>query len=105
MELAPLLGSHSPKIEKIVERTDDAKPTLDRSAMSAPRGKRKSKVIETILETLGHSQASAAELRAALARAGMAESSLSTGLAILQKSGQIQRDGHGAYYLAEREAA
>ena len=53
MELAPLLGSHSPKIEKIVERTDDAKPTLDRSAMSAPRGKRKSKVVETILETLG----------------------------------------------------
>jgi hypothetical protein len=105
MELAPLLGSHSPKIEKIIERTDDAKPTLDRSAMSAPRGKRKSKVIETILETLGSRQANAAELRAALAREGMSESSLSTGLSILQKSGQIKRDDDGAYYLAEREAA
>ena len=105
MELAPLLGSHSPKIEKIVERTGDAKPTLDQSAMSAPRGKRKSKVIETILETLGHSQASAAELRAALASAGMAVSSLSTGLAILQKSGQIQRDGHGTYFLSAHEGA
>jgi hypothetical protein len=105
MDLAPLLGSHSPKIEKIVERTGDAKPTLDQSAMSAPRGKRKSKVVETILETLGHSQASAAELRAALAREGMAESSLSTGLAILQKSGQIQRDGHGTYFLSAHEGA
>lgn len=105
MELAPLLGSHSPKIEKIVERADDAKPTLDRSAMSAPRGKRKSKVVETILETLGRSQASAAELRAALAREGMSESSLSTGLAILQKSGQIQRDGHGTYFLSAHEGA
>ena len=105
MELAPLLGSHSPKIEKIIERTDDAKPTLDRSAMSAPRGKRKSKVVETILETLGSRQANAAELRAALAREGMSESSLSTGLSILQKSGQIKRDDDGAYYLAEREAA
>ena len=35
----------------------------------------------------------------------MAESSLSTGLAILQKSGEIKRGSDGAYYLAEREAA
>ena len=105
MELAPLLGSHSPKIEKIVERTDDARPTLDQSAMSAPRGKRKSKVVETILETLRIGEALPEALRGALARKGMAESSLSTGLAILQKSGQIQRDGHGAYFLSAHEGA
>ena len=35
----------------------------------------------------------------------MAESSLSTGLSILQKSGEIKRGSNGAYYLSEREAA
>ena len=105
MDLAPRLGSHSPKIEKIVERTDDAKPTLDRSAMRAPRGKRKSKVVETILSVLQDGAAPANQLRRALAERGMSESSLSTGLSILQKSGQIKRDDDGAYYLAEREAA
>ena len=105
MEVAPILGSHSPKIEKIVERTDDARPTLDQSAMSAPRGKRKSKVVETILSTLRIGEALPEALRGALASAGMAESSLSTGLSILQKSGEIKRGSDGAYYLAEREAA
>ena len=105
MELAPLLGSHSPKIEKIVERTGDAQPTLDPSAMRAPRGKRKSKVVEIILDMVGHGHASASDLRGALSRAGMSESSLSTGLAVLQKSGQIKRDDDGSYYLSAREAA
>lgn len=106
MDLAPLLGSHSPKIEKIIERTGDARPTLDQSAMSAPRGKRKSKVVETILSTLRIGEALPEALRGALASAGMAESSLSTGLSILQKSGEIKRDPHsGAYYLSVREAA
>ena len=107
MDLAPLLGSHSPKIEKIADKPE-GKVTgvrLDPSAMSASRGKRKSKVVEIILDMVGHGHASASDLRGALSRAGMSELSLSTGLAILQKSGQIQRDGDGAYYLAEREAA
>ena len=44
-------------------------------------------------------------MRAALAREGMSESSLSTGLAILQKSGQIQREGDGTYFLSAHEGA
>ena len=103
MDLAPRLGSHSPKIEKIVERTDDAK--LDPSAMSAPRAKRKSKVVETILLVLQNDPASSADLRAALAERGMSESSLSTGLSILQKNGTIKRSNDGEYYLAEHKAA
>ena len=103
MDLAPRLGSHSPKIEKVVESIGGAK--LDQSAMRAPRGKRKSKVVNTILDALQGGSAPAAELRAALAARGMSESSLSTGLSILQKSGQIKRDDDGAYYLSAREAA
>ena len=103
MDLAPRLGSHSPKIEKV---TDGGGAKLDQSAMSAPRGKRKSKVVETILSTLQDGNALPEALRGALRVNGMSESSLSTGLAILQKSGQIKRDpADGTYYLSERAAA
>ena len=107
MGLIPHLGSVNPKIEKLVDNTGlDAGVRLDKSAMSAPRGKRKSKVVNTILSTLQDGQASAAKLRSALAQEGMSESSLSTGLQILQKSGQIKRDpDSGEYHLAAREAA
>ena len=104
MDLAPLLGSHSPKIEKVVDALDKG-VRLDPSAMRAPRGKRKSKVVEIILDMVGHGHASASDLRGALSRAGMSESSLSTGLAVLQKSGQIKRGDDGDYYLSAREAA
>ena len=103
MDLAPRLGSHGPKIEKVVESIGGAK--LDQSAMRAPRGKRKSKVVETILSALQDGSAPASSLRGALAARGMAESSLSTGLSILQKSGQIERDPNGNYFLTAREAA
>ena len=104
MDLAPRLGSHSPKIEKVVESVA-AKPTLDPEAMQAPRAKRKSKVVETILEALQDGEATPEALRGALASNGMSESSLSTGLSILQKSGQIKRGASGSYYLWTREAA
>ncbi len=104
MDLAPLLGSHSPKIEKVVESVDKG-VKLDPSAMSAPRAKRKSKVVDTILLVLQNGEAGAADLRSALAERGMSESSLSTGLSILQKNGTIKRSSDGTYYLAEREAA
>jgi hypothetical protein len=106
MAMIPHLGSVSPKIEKIVDNTGlDAGVRLDKSAMSAPRGKRKSKVVDTILLTLKEGPTHSAELRSALASRGMSESSLSTGLSILQKNGTIKRDDDGAYYLSVREAA
>ena len=105
MDLAPLLGSHSPKIEKIVDKTEEIDPSAMRGRGVAIPSKRKSKVVNTILSTLQDGQASAAKLRAALSHEGMSESSLSTGLSILQKSGQIKRDTAGDYYLSEREAA
>ena len=106
MDLVPHLGPiNGPKIEKLVDKTGPEE--IDPSALRgrAPRGKRKSKVVEIILDMVGHGQASAADLRGALSRAGMSESSLSTGLAVLQKSGQIKRGDDGDYYLSAREAA
>ncbi len=69
------------------------------------RAKRKSKVIEAILKRLQGEAASVSELKGALEEAGMSVTSLSTGLAILQRSGQVRRDSNGAYYLAVKEAA
>ena len=91
MELIPHLGPINPKIEKLVDKTGPEQ--IDRSALrgNVVRTKRKSKVVEIILDVVGHGHASASDLRGALSRAGMSESSLSTGLSILQKSGQIQR--------------
>ena len=107
MDLAPRLGSHSPKIEKVVDKIggEELDPSAMRGNRGAPRGPRKSKVVNTILDALQGGSAPAAELRAALAARGMAESSLSTGLSILQKSGQIERDPNGNYFLTAREAA
>ena len=79
MDLAPRLGSHSPKIEELVEPVA-AKPLIDPEAMSAPRAKRKSKVVDTILKTLQAGSAHPSQLRQALVDHGMSENSLATGL-------------------------
>jgi hypothetical protein len=96
------------KVEKIIDKTDKAdEARLDPSAMRAPRGKRKSKskVVETILSVLQDGSAGAGTLRTALAARGLSGSSLSTGLAVLQKRGQIKRSDGGDYYLVVKEAA
>ena len=105
MGLIPHLGSVSPKIEKVVDKPEELDPSAMRGRGQVIRTKRKSKVIDTILDALQGGSAPAAELRAALAARGMAESSLSTGLSILQKNGSIKRDEDGAYHLSVREAA
>lgn len=105
MGLVPHLGPiNGPKIEKIA---DKAEVQIDQSAMRGQvvRTKRKSKVVETILNVLQDGPAEAGDLRQALVKRGMSESSLSTGLSILQKSGQIRRGDNGEYNLAVREAA
>lgn len=70
----------------------------------AQRPKRKSKVVETILESLKDGESAPEMLRGALSSAGLSENSLSTGLAILQKDGRIKRNDSGNYYLAREEA-
>ena len=69
------------------------------------RAKRRSKVVEAILGRLRQGEADVPDLKAALDMAGMSVASLSTGLAVLQKNGQVTRGANGSYYLTEREAA
>jgi hypothetical protein len=69
------------------------------------RTKRKSKVTGAILDSLEKGRGEIADLKAALENAGMSAASLSTGLAVLQKSGAIKRSQAGFYFIPEKEAA
>ena len=101
-------GSHEPedREDRRVHGRPEARSVGHvKGAAQGRQKKRKSKVVDTILSTLKEGSVPAASLRSALAARGMSESSLSTGLSILQKSGQIERDPNGNYYLTAREAA
>lgn len=70
-------------------------------AAKATRRKRGSKVFEAILDRLSKGEAVAADLRSSLEAAGLSPTSLSTGLALLQKNGKIRRGAEGSYTLAD----
>jgi predicted Rossmann fold nucleotide-binding protein DprA/Smf involved in DNA uptake len=69
------------------------------------RGPRGSKVNNTILEALQNSTLTVRQLKEALEHAGMSPGSLSTGIAALTKSGQIERVGEGTYALVGMQRA
>lgn len=69
------------------------------------RGRRTSKVNTAILSALSDHSASIADMKAALTQAGLSAGSLSTGIAALTKSGQIERVGEGTYSLKTQQAA
>ena len=61
------------------------------------RGPKRSKVNEAIRNAVSGGKASIAALKIALEEAGMSPASLSTGIAALTKSGEIERVGDGEY--------
>ena len=71
--------------------------TRRRKTSTQPIRRRGSKVNTTILEAMNGGQASVADLKSALEKAGMSPASLSTGIAALTKSGEIERVGDGVY--------
>jgi hypothetical protein len=73
-----------------------AKPAVAR----ATRGPRGSRVNTTILQALMEGHGTVKELKAALEAANLSPGSLSTGLAVLQRSKQVQRIEDGLYGLA-----
>jgi hypothetical protein len=100
-KVGPVAGTMQVIVSKIVRETGDATPSLrPRREHGPPQPKRvrSSKVNDTILATLGEQgEASAKDLKDALERANLSPGSLSTGLAALQKSGQIERVREGVY--------
>jgi hypothetical protein len=69
------------------------------------RPKRGSVVNDIILRALAGGPRPVAELKQALVDGGRAPGSLSTGLAFLQASGDVERGSEGIYQLKVREAA
>lgn len=100
-KVGPVAGTMQVIVSKIVRETGDATPSLRprrRHGPPQPKRVRSSKVNDTILATLGEQgEASAKDLKDALERANLSPGSLSTGLAALQKSGQIERVREGVY--------
>jgi hypothetical protein len=75
---------------------------VNQSAHAAPPTRiRTSKVNDAILGALKHGPATNPDLKAALVNAGLSAGSLSTGLAMLQKSGVVGRSSDGAYELKQ----
>jgi len=65
----------------------------------AKRNPKRSKVNDTIRESLRRGPTTVGALKDDLAAAGMSPASLSTGIAALTKSGEIERTGDGEYAL------
>jgi hypothetical protein len=102
-KVGPVAGQMTVSVSKVVREQsigDTQSPYKPRREHGPPQPKRvrSSKVNDTILATLGEQgEASAKDLKDALERASLSPGSLSTGLAALQKSGQIERVREGVY--------
>jgi hypothetical protein len=105
-QLARFIEEIGPLVESVVitttpvERFASAAPAkaavAKRVALGAIRG---SKVNDTIVTALQNGPTTVKELKQALEAAGLSPGSLSTGIAHLQRSGEIERVGEGSYAI------
>jgi len=93
-QLARFIEEIGPLVESVLITTTPVEGTV------APgRPARGSKVNDTIIAALQNGPLTAKELKEALEHGGLAAGSLSTGLAMLQKSRVVERVGDGLYGL------
>ena len=93
-QLARFIEEIGPLVESVLITTTPVEGT------AAPgRPARGSKVNDTIVAALQNGPLTAKELKEALEHGGLAAGSLSTGLAMLQKSRVVERVGDGLYGL------
>jgi predicted Rossmann fold nucleotide-binding protein DprA/Smf involved in DNA uptake len=99
--IGPLVPSVVIKVTGDVVGADEAAPPKEAPKPArATRAKRVSKVNTAIENALQTGPKSARDLKQALEDAHLSPGSVSTGLAQLQKSGQVERLGGGLYGLA-----
>jgi DNA-binding transcriptional ArsR family regulator len=111
-QLAAFIDSIGPLVESVVITTTPVegavRPQREHGPpkKAAPPKVRASKVNDAILATLRqHGEASVRELKEALEAVHLSAGSLSTGIAALTKSGQIERVREGVYGLVAYEQA
>jgi hypothetical protein len=90
------------KIAPIPNKDEGETPKAPVKARRGPKG---SKVNDTIRTALEYGPRQIKDLKSALEARGLSPGSLSTGLAQLQKSGEVERVGDGVYGLKVAEAA
>jgi len=95
-QLARFIEEIGPLVESVVITTT---PIEGRPMIAPGRPARGSKVNDTIIAALQNGPLTAKELKEALEHGGLAAGSLSTGLAMLQKSRVVERVGDGLYGL------
>jgi hypothetical protein len=104
-QLAAFIDSIGPLVESVtiatmpVERTEAIHKMHPPAKKAAPPKVRTSKVNHAILYALAHGQATVKMLKEALEARNLSAGSLSTGIAALTKSGQIERVSEGVYAL------
>ena len=100
--VGPVVGQLVVTVEadQEAEAEAEAEAAPDEPAAPKVRQLRGSKVNDTILAALHNSTLTVKQLKEALEQADLSPGSLSTGIAMLQKSGQIERVGEGLYALA-----
>ena len=96
--VGPLVGQIVVTVE--ADQEAEAEAASDEPAAPKVRQLRGSKVNDTILAALHNSTLTVKQLKEALEQADLSPGSLSTGISMLQKSGQIERVGEGLYALA-----
>jgi hypothetical protein len=102
-KVGPAAGQMTVTVTKVIK--DDVVASMAQRARAPKKQLRGSKVNDTILARLGHGQATIKELKEALESNRLSAGSLSTGIAALTKSRQIERTAEGVYGLADWQAA
>jgi predicted Rossmann fold nucleotide-binding protein DprA/Smf involved in DNA uptake len=97
--IGPLVPSVVIKVNNVVGSAEANEPPRA-APVARTRAKRVSKVNTAIENALQSGPKSARDLKQALEEAHLSPGSVSTGLAQLQKSGQVERLGGGLYGLA-----
>jgi hypothetical protein len=109
-EVAPHLGTmevtalYPLPIPETTLTTPMSAPKPVEKKIKKPAKIRKSKVNDTILETLRDSPATIKEIKADLEKAGLSPSSISTGLTVLMRSKLVKRIEEGVYAHANYSA-
>jgi predicted Rossmann fold nucleotide-binding protein DprA/Smf involved in DNA uptake len=108
-EFLNFVDAIGPAVERLVvtvQHDDEATtPEAPRPRKGARNRVRGSKVNAVILEALSNASKTVKELKEALEAANLSPGSLSTGLAMLQRSGEVERVGEGRYGLKIAKAA
>jgi hypothetical protein len=103
--VGPAAGEMTVTVTKVIKDLPISEKSPYHKAVAKPQKVRTSRVNDAILAALHNSTLTIKQLKEALEHANLSAGSLSTGIAALTKSKQIERVGEGLYALAGYQQA